>query len=944
MALTAYADAYHAGCQDTRRSTSRSAQFLGDKLVSWSSKKQTSTSISSIEAEYIAMSGYCAQILWMRSQLSYYDFAYNRIPLYCDNKSVIALCCNNVQHSRSKHIDIRHYFIREQVEKGVVELYFVRTEYQLAYIFTKALPRERFELILPRLDMKCMKPEILKNTMTDAVHAPAMAPPVRIDEQILPRIRWDTLSRCFPQITPVFYNQAFSSPPTPDTLVKFVNKSGSSGDQSPSAYKSLGWLSNKLISIMLKGCGKNLYSNPATFFTEDNKGCWAQHTMGRRKNSYLIQFSGHLKSVLREPANEKRKSWDDNSNELINDVIRGAPAKPTKQAKPKATEQPTISKTKAKKSKPAPAKPQEKKRKPGYEFVDMKGFPVLNPALKTQKEAILQKVLEESLTDTYSTQRGPLPPVVFRETDTGKFQPLPEVPGKGKEKVGREDSTSLYAELGLYGSDTESDEEMPSVVRSGAQDEGQAGSDPGTRDEGQAGPNPDDVAESLPSPTPCVLAGPNLEHSDVEITDPSSSTRESVSFTGTLSFTNLAKDFSFGDQFLNDKPSEADNEKTTGDNEAESMMSVTIQQDTSIIPLMTSPVIDLVTRRDSPNIPFSVRHHGRTRTTHSRLGGGKSSPREKARQARDPNPYKVETMDWPKMIREQTVELFNNMSIDRKVEESDKEVVFICKTCNEAPLHSSLQGSPTSDMKEILLQHMLEEHYDKGHAKHRVAYEALQDSIHRDENEDFDVHKAQEETKKKNKQDSPNTPPGSPPSPPPPPPPPSGASGASGTTGAFDSAQPPPPPPPSPSTHQGDQSTSTAAPSSSKTVASAEYSAWITTDTRVEQAYSSGDEVGRDHIPTVNLRQSWWKPLTENRPATPEPAWTIPSSDLSMPTHNWASALKSTYGLTWRNSSTCSNGRYGQNLWYWYCKHKDLRTHSQDMEGPAFQNRQCVSL
>ncbi|GJZ59822.1 hypothetical protein Tco_0615638 [Tanacetum coccineum] len=117
------------------------------------------------------------------------------------------------------------------------------------------------------------------------------------------------------------------------------------------------------------------------------------------------------------------------------------------------------------------------------------------------------------------------------------------------------------------------------------------------------------------------------------------------------------------------------------------------------------------------------------------------------------------------------------------------------------------------------------------------------------------------------------------------------------------------------STHQGVQSTSTAAPSSSKIAASAEYSAWTTTDTRIkpsittipddlymddettadEQAYSSGDEVGRDHIPTVNLTQSWWKPFTEDRPATPEPAWTIPSSDLTMPTNNWASALKSTY-------------------------------------------------
>ncbi|GKC52938.1 hypothetical protein Tco_1075683 [Tanacetum coccineum] len=92
-----------------------------------------------------------------------YGFAYNHIPLYCDNKSAIALCCNNVQHSMSKQIDIRHHFIREQVEKGVVELYFVRTEYQLADIFTKVLPREQFEFILPRLGMKCMKPETLKS-------------------------------------------------------------------------------------------------------------------------------------------------------------------------------------------------------------------------------------------------------------------------------------------------------------------------------------------------------------------------------------------------------------------------------------------------------------------------------------------------------------------------------------------------------------------------------------------------------------------------------------------------------------------------------------------------------------------------------------------------------------------------------------------------------------
>ncbi|GJQ93375.1 hypothetical protein Tco_0004514 [Tanacetum coccineum] len=157
----------HAGCHDTRRSTSAVLCSVGDKLVSGIIKEIKLARNLVVMAEYIAMSGCCAQILWMRSQLSDYGFAYNHIPLYCDNKSVIALCCNNVQYSRSKHIDIRHHFIREQVEKGVVELYFVRTEYQLADIFTKALPRERFEFILPRLGMKSMKPETLQRLQDD---------------------------------------------------------------------------------------------------------------------------------------------------------------------------------------------------------------------------------------------------------------------------------------------------------------------------------------------------------------------------------------------------------------------------------------------------------------------------------------------------------------------------------------------------------------------------------------------------------------------------------------------------------------------------------------------------------------------------------------------------------------------------------------------------------
>ncbi|GJZ56314.1 hypothetical protein Tco_0611507 [Tanacetum coccineum] len=152
----------HAGCQDTRRSTSGSMQLLGDKLVSWSSKRQKSAAISSTKAEYIALSGCCAEILRMRSQLTDYGFGFNKISMYCDNKSAIALCCNNVQYSRSKHIDIRFHFIKEHVENGVIELYFVNTEYQLADIITKALGRNRIEFLINKLGMRSFTPETLK--------------------------------------------------------------------------------------------------------------------------------------------------------------------------------------------------------------------------------------------------------------------------------------------------------------------------------------------------------------------------------------------------------------------------------------------------------------------------------------------------------------------------------------------------------------------------------------------------------------------------------------------------------------------------------------------------------------------------------------------------------------------------------------------------------------
>nr|GEU71532.1 hypothetical protein [Tanacetum cinerariifolium] len=135
--LTTFLDDDHAGCIDTCKSTSGGIQFLGDKLVRWMSKKQDCTAMSLAEAEYVALSASCAQ-------------------------SAIAISCNLVQHSRTKHIHTRYHFIKEQVENGIIELYFDRTEYQLADMFTKALPKDRFKYLVRRIGMRCLTPAKLE--------------------------------------------------------------------------------------------------------------------------------------------------------------------------------------------------------------------------------------------------------------------------------------------------------------------------------------------------------------------------------------------------------------------------------------------------------------------------------------------------------------------------------------------------------------------------------------------------------------------------------------------------------------------------------------------------------------------------------------------------------------------------------------------------------------
>nr|GEX84323.1 retrotransposon protein, putative, unclassified [Tanacetum cinerariifolium] len=115
-----------------------------------------------VKAEYVALSTSCAQFIWMRTQIKDYGFNYNKIPLYCDSQSAIAISCNPVQHSRTKYIHTRYHFIKEQVKNGIIELYFVRTEYQLVDMFTKALPEDKFKYLVRRIGMRCLTPSELE--------------------------------------------------------------------------------------------------------------------------------------------------------------------------------------------------------------------------------------------------------------------------------------------------------------------------------------------------------------------------------------------------------------------------------------------------------------------------------------------------------------------------------------------------------------------------------------------------------------------------------------------------------------------------------------------------------------------------------------------------------------------------------------------------------------
>nr|GEY89084.1 hypothetical protein [Tanacetum cinerariifolium] len=585
------------------------------------------------------------------------------------------------------------------------------------------------------------------------------------------------------QITPVDNNNAFSSPLTLDTLINFVNDMGY-----PKVVRNL---SNFVTNDMFQ---------PWRALTTIINLCLTGKTLGfDRPRAPVLQilwsskqkFHLRLDSPLHLPNEEPILGYIKFSAKGTKREVFGMPI-PNKLI-----------------------------------TANIQGIPEKEPRFDDE-EADVQRALEESLKNVYDAPRGLLLPVVISEPDSGKYQPLPEKKSPAEqfifqrrtstptESSGYDVSSSLYVELGLTDSEVKSNEDVPGIDAGvqdegqagpnlGEQDEGQAGPNLGEQDEGQAGPNPGDAATSQPQSSPVVHVGPNLEHTDLEATDVSTQPRpkqmdegftataypnvhenlkltveeqvileEPASSTGTLSsLQHLPKDLNFGDLFFNDKPSEADNEKSNAETKAESMMFVTIQQDTSAIPPMTTPIINLTSRPDSLNV---------------------SKPVDK---------IVTDAVDW----------------------------------AIQALLRNRFRDFPEADMKEILHQRIWETNSYKAHEDHMMLYEALEKSMNRDHTDELLKNLAE-------------------------------------------------PPPPLPlSTYQAGQSHGSAAPSSSKTVASAEYKAWTMTDTRLRpsisstpedlhmdddmapdaQVHSSDDEViGNAHIPKASALASTYSPSPED--------------------------------------------------------------------------------
>ncbi|GJS29950.1 hypothetical protein Tco_0490570 [Tanacetum coccineum] len=406
------------------------------------------------------------------------------------------------------------------------------------------------------------------------------------------------------------------------------------------------------------------------------------------------------------------------------------------------------------------------------------------------------------------------------------------------------DSPSLYVEFALTDSEMESEEEVP-VIKAGDQDEGQARPNHGEQDEGQTGSNPGDAAESQPQPSHVVHAGPNLKHMDLETTDASTQQKpEQIDeeFT-TIAYPNVQENLKLltEDQFFVEKPQEEEPGKTNAEAELEQHITNPIQNN-----------LALEERLDKHGFKL----------------------------------YKLE-----------------NLNIPHQVSKAVNEIVTdVVDWAMQAPLRARFRDLPTLDMKEILQQRMYEDNTYKTHEVHNDLYESLKKLVELDYSNQCLADQEEARKKKRKRRESPRTPLGSPPIQPP-----HLLQQAHSVPQVLLKHQDPLSFPYLLLLHllvQLDLHINKSADiPRAQELSPTDYLMQDDSIPKEQIHFSDDEDSENDHQPKADSRKDWWKPLPkEERPATPELAWTIPSSNKSDVVSNWASVLATTYDPPAENS------------------------------------------
>ncbi|GJS17745.1 putative ribonuclease H-like domain-containing protein [Tanacetum coccineum] len=163
--LVAYSDSDYGGASQDRKSTTGGCQFLGRRLISWQCKKQTIVATSTTEAEYVAAASGCGQVLWIQNQLLDYGYNFMNTKIYIDNNSAICIVKNPVFHSRTKHIEIRHHFIRDCFEKKLIYVDHIHTDDNVADLLTKAFDVGRFQYLVVFTTLRVNRPSFSGRTV-----------------------------------------------------------------------------------------------------------------------------------------------------------------------------------------------------------------------------------------------------------------------------------------------------------------------------------------------------------------------------------------------------------------------------------------------------------------------------------------------------------------------------------------------------------------------------------------------------------------------------------------------------------------------------------------------------------------------------------------------------------------------------------------------------------